>query len=66
RGSASFSTVCVISLHSFIVGQPFRLAHLRRVFEHLRARREEIWLTRPGDIAKHYMALPKATQIMAE
>ena len=30
RGSSRYSTVCVISLHSFIVGQPFRLAHLRR------------------------------------
>ena len=66
RGAASFPTVCVISLHSFIVGQPFRLAHLRRIFEHLQERRDDIWLTRPGDIAKHYMALPDDVQLKGE
>jgi peptidoglycan/xylan/chitin deacetylase (PgdA/CDA1 family) len=66
RGAKSFSTVCVISLHSFIVGQPFRLGHLRRVLEHIQTRKSEIWLTRPGDIAKHYMALPDEVQLKAE
>ncbi len=63
RGSARYSTVCVISLHSFIVGQPFRLAHLRRILEHVRSRKDEVWLTRPGDIARHYMTLPAKTQL---
>jgi len=63
RGSSRYSTVCVISLHSFIVGQPFRLAHLRRILEHIRSRKDEVWLTRPGDIARHYMALPAETQL---
>jgi len=63
RGSARFATVCVISLHSFIVGQPFRLAHLRRVFAHIAALRDRIWLTRPSDIAKYYKGLPKNVQV---
>ena len=63
RGSSRYSTVCVISLHSFIVGQPFRLAHLRRILEHIRSREDEVWLTRPGDIARHYMDLPAETQL---
>jgi len=66
RGSSRYSTVCVISLHSFIVGQPFRLAHLRRILEHIRSRRDEVWLTRPGDIARHYMALPAETQLTVD
>lgn len=63
RGASQFATVCVISLHSFIVGQPFRLAHLRRVFAHMASLRDRIWLTRPGEIAKYYRELPEKTQI---
>jgi hypothetical protein len=45
-------------LHTFILGQPFRLRQLRRVLEHILARRHEIWLTQPGKIAAHIQALP--------
>lgn len=62
RGAGRFASVCVISLHSFVVGQPFRLAHLRRVFAHMAALRDSIWLTRPGEIAKFYRELPEETQ----
>jgi allantoinase len=42
-----------IALHAHISGQPFRLRHLRRVFEMLDKRRTELWLTRAGSIAEH-------------
>jgi hypothetical protein len=45
-------------LHSFIVGQPYRLRQLRRVFEHILRSRDRIWLTHPGQIARHVAALP--------
>lgn len=47
-----------LSLHPFLVGWPFRLRHIRRVLEHIAAHREDIWLTRTGDIAKHIESLP--------
>ena len=43
-----------IALHAYIVGQPFRLRELRRALRHIYERREEIWLTTAGDIARHY------------
>jgi hypothetical protein len=39
-----------IALHPYLVGQPYRLRHLRRALEHIAAQRERIWLTRAGDI----------------
>ncbi len=42
-----------LALHPYIVGQPYRLRHLRTALQHLaRARdRGEIWFTTPGAIA---------------
>jgi len=44
-----------IALHPYIVGQPYRLRHLRRMLEPLVQAREEetIWLTTPGAICRH-------------
>ena len=39
-----------IALHPYLVGQPYRLRHLRRALTHIAARRDDIWLTRAGDI----------------
>jgi peptidoglycan/xylan/chitin deacetylase (PgdA/CDA1 family) len=50
--------VMSIVLHSFISGQPFRLRALRRAFDHIAARRAEIWLTRPGEVAAWIGAQP--------
>jgi allantoinase len=50
--------VMPIVLHSFILGQPYRLRHFRRVIEHVLKHREHIWLTRPGDICAHVENLP--------
>jgi hypothetical protein len=45
-----------VALHPYIVGQPYRLRHLRRALTHIRSRASEIWITRAGDIAKAYAA----------
>ena len=50
--------VMSIVLHSFILGQPHRLRQFRRVIEHIVAHRDQVWLTRPGDICKHIESLP--------
>lgn len=49
-----------LALHTFIVGQPFRLRQLRRALEHIvnHPRAKTVWFTRPGDIAAHVTALP--------
>jgi len=44
-----------VALHPYIVGQPYRLRHLRRALEHLARARDagEIWFTTPGAICGH-------------
>ena len=50
--------VLPIVLHSFVLGQPYRLRQFRRVIEHIMAQRDRIWVTRPGDILRHIESLP--------
>lgn len=50
-----------ISLHTFVVGQPYRLRQLRRAFRHIDERSGDMWITRPGDIARHVAGLPAGT-----
>ena len=45
-----------IALHSYIMGQPFRLRHLRRALAHIAAARDDIWLCRAGEVAVHAAA----------
>jgi allantoinase len=49
-----------ISIHTFIVGHPFRRLHLRKALEHIARHRDrdKVWFTVPSDIARHAMALP--------
>ncbi len=44
-----------IALHPYIVGQPYRLRHLRRALQRVAAARDrdQIWMTTPGDIFRH-------------
>ncbi|RZI77160.1 MAG: polysaccharide deacetylase [Variovorax sp.] len=44
-----------LALHPYIMGQPYRLRHLRPVLEVLAAARDrgEIWFTTPGAICRH-------------
>ncbi|MEM9159540.1 MAG: polysaccharide deacetylase family protein [Verrucomicrobiota bacterium] len=55
--SASAPLVFNLSLHPFLVGQPFRLRALRVFFEYMASRRDEIWLTTPGEICRHVESL---------
>lgn len=50
-----------ISLHTFVVGQPFRIRQLRRAFEYMvnHARAGEVWFTTAGAIADHALSLPQ-------
>ncbi|MGY8797133.1 MAG: polysaccharide deacetylase family protein [Woeseiales bacterium] len=61
RQSSNQPLVCPISLHPFVVGRPYRLGPLRRAFEHIAAHRDDIWLTRPGDICDHIESLAPGT-----
>ena len=44
-----------IALHPYIVGQPYRLRHLRHALERIAKARDagEIWMTTPGEICNH-------------
>jgi peptidoglycan/xylan/chitin deacetylase (PgdA/CDA1 family) len=48
-----------IALHPYLVGQPYRLRHLRRALQHLAAHRDrgQAWFTTPGAICAHVEAL---------
>lgn len=61
RLSAKYPLVCSIVCHPFVIAQPFRLAALRRALDHIMKRRDEIWVTTPGEIAKYCMSLPQGT-----
>ena len=48
-----------IALHPYLVGQPYRLRHLRRALQHIAAERDRggVWFTTPGAIATHVQTL---------
>jgi allantoinase len=52
-----------LSLHTFVSGQPYRLAGLRDILGHIVNHKDadKIWFTRPGAIYDHVAALPKGT-----
>jgi hypothetical protein len=52
--SRNQSLVCGIVLHTFIVGQPYRLRLLRAALEEIRQAADRIWFTTPATIAEHY------------
>ncbi len=57
------SLVMGLALHPYIVGQPYRLRHLRRALQHIAAARDrgDIWVTTPAAICDHMQTL-SATQ----
>jgi peptidoglycan/xylan/chitin deacetylase (PgdA/CDA1 family) len=48
--SSAQPLVMGIALHPYLVGQPHRLRNLRQVLTHICSYRDDIWLTRAGDI----------------
>ena len=57
--SARQPLVMGIALHPYIVGQPYRLRHLRRALRHIHAAAAAggVWLTTPGAICAHVAGL---------
>ena len=53
--------VFTVVLHPFVIGQPFRLRALRRALEHVLSHRDRLWITTPGEVARHCAALPPGT-----
>ena len=52
-----------LALHTFVVGQPYRLAGLREILNHIVNHKDadKIWFTKPGEIYNHIVTLPKGT-----
>jgi hypothetical protein len=59
--SADRPLVCTVSLHPFVVGQPFRLRVLRKALQHITGHhlRDRVWFTRPGEVAQYCAGLDK-------
>ena len=57
RRSARYPLVFGVALHPFIIGQPFRMASLRRALDYVLKRREQLWITVPGEVAKFCASL---------
>jgi allantoinase len=54
--SRKWPLVYTIVLHPFVIGHPFRLRALRRALTHIMAARDDLWVTTPGEIARHFAA----------
>jgi len=50
-----------VALHPYIVGQPYRLRHLRRALSEIAGDRGHVWFTTPGSIASAVSNLPQGT-----
>ncbi len=50
RQSAEQPLVMGIALHPYLVGQPYRLRHLRRALQHMKKKPKKVWFTTPGAI----------------
>ena len=58
---------CPVSLHTFIVGHPFRLRPLRQAFKHCleHPQKDLVWFTRPGEVADYCYGLPEGVLVAA-
>jgi peptidoglycan/xylan/chitin deacetylase (PgdA/CDA1 family) len=58
RLAGSPALVMGLALHPYIVGQPYRLRHLRRALQHAAAARDDgrLWVSTPGAILAHAQA----------
>lgn len=58
--SAGQPLVFALALHPYVIGQPFRLRHLRRALRHVAGFRDRLWLTTAGGIADHVITFDGA------
>lgn len=56
--SARRPLVMSVVLHPFILGQPHRLRPLREALRHVLGHRDQLWVTRPGELADYVAGLP--------
>ncbi|MBC7600639.1 MAG: polysaccharide deacetylase family protein [Polaromonas sp.] len=65
RQSTQRPLVLGIALHTMIVGQPHRLYSLRKAIAHIvnHPQRDQVWITKPGDIHDHCAALPAGVMV---
>ena len=59
--SARQPLVFNLSLHPYLVSQPFRLRQLRRLLGHVVGEGSRTWVCRAGDVAAYAAALPAGT-----
>ncbi|MYH69056.1 MAG: polysaccharide deacetylase family protein [Gammaproteobacteria bacterium] len=61
RQSRKQSLVFNLALHTFVSGQPYRLAGLRDILLHIlnHPNADKVWFTRPGAIYDHIVSLPE-------
>jgi allantoinase len=59
QAEGSAPLVMGIALHPYIVGQPYRLRHLRRALQHVAAARDQgkVWMATPGAICRNVAEL---------
>jgi allantoinase len=55
-----------IALHPYIVGQPYRLRHLRQALEKVARARDDgrVWMSTPGPICTHAMQVAAAAPVL--
>lgn len=61
RQSKKYPLVYSAVAHPFLIAQPHRLAPLRTALDHILARRDDVWITTPGEVARHIASLPAGT-----
>ena len=63
RQCAKQPLIFSLAMHTFVVGQPYRLAGLRDILTHItnHAEADKIWYCRPRDIFEHASGLPAGT-----
>lgn len=63
RSAKDYPLVFAISIHTFILGQPYRLSRFRRALKHILRDRGRVWIAKPEEIASYYAALPPESQL---
>lgn len=54
-----------LALHANIMGQPFRIRHLRRALAHIQSLGDKVWTTRGCDIADFVLAEPEQRMVQS-
>ena len=52
---AATGRLLVLNVHPYLIGQPFRIPHFRRVIEHLTSR-ENVWFATGAEVADWYLS----------